>query len=59
MMLRHDSATEASFFIAADTLLRLQPGADYDVVSLLRAFICKSGADLPDSTSAAAWALMM
>jgi hypothetical protein len=30
-MLRQDSATEASFFIAADALLRLQPGTDNDV----------------------------
>lgn len=48
----HDSAMEASFFIAADALRRLQPGAGNDEASLLRAFdanrelICATAARL-------------
>jgi hypothetical protein len=34
----HDSAIEASFFVAADALKRLHPGMDADEGSLLSAF---------------------
>ena len=34
----YDSAFEASFFIAADALRRLQPAAGHDEAGLLRAF---------------------
>jgi hypothetical protein len=48
----YDSAIEATFFIAADALQRLEPGAGSDEASLLRAFdtnrelICTTAAKL-------------
>jgi hypothetical protein len=48
----YDSTLEASFFIAADALRRLQPGVAHDEASLLRAFdanrdlICTTAARL-------------
>jgi hypothetical protein len=40
----HDSAIEASFFIAEDALARIQPGACLDESGFLNAF--QSGFDL-------------
>ena len=34
----HDNAMEASFFVAADALRRLEPGVDPNEASLLKAF---------------------
>jgi Protein of unknown function (DUF1488) len=34
----HDSAMEASFFVMADALRKIQPGVQPDEASLLRAF---------------------
>lgn len=48
----HDSAMEASFFVAAAALRRLEPGAGNDEASLLKAFdanrdlICATAAKL-------------
>jgi hypothetical protein len=39
----HDSAIEASFFVAADALKRLQPSMDADEGSLLSAFDLNRG----------------